>query len=71
MAARVPRPAVEKNRGSQQLRWLAQAGVSDVGGHVAPKDRGPIWTYGAMLKQKNRLKSFGLNLSVFEGIPGE
>jgi D-mannonate dehydratase len=33
-----------------------------------PKDRGPIWTYEAMLKQKNRLKSFGLNLSVFEGI---
>lgn len=57
------------NGSDEQLRWLAQAGVSDVVGHVVPKDRGPIWTYEAMLKQKNRLKSFGLNLSVFEGIP--
>lgn len=57
------------NGSDEQLRWLAQAGVTDVVGHVAPEDRGPIWTYDAMLKQKNRVKGYGLKLSVFEGIP--
>jgi len=57
------------NGTDEQLRWLAQAGVTEVVGHVPAADRLPIWSYDAMLKQKNRVKSFGLKLSVFEGIP--
>ncbi len=30
------------NGTDEQLRWLAQAGVTDAVGHVAPKDRGPV-----------------------------
>ena len=52
-----------------QLRWLAQAGVCDVVGALRGEDRGPVWEYDPMLKLKNRVASYGLDLTVFEGIP--
>jgi mannonate dehydratase len=52
-----------------QLRWLAQAGVTDVVSSLPAQDRAPVWPFEAMLRLRKKVESFGLRLTVFEGIP--
>lgn len=57
------------NAADAQLRWLAQAGVKHVVTSLPPADRGDVWPYDAMLRLRNKVESYGLKLTVFEGIP--
>lgn len=63
------RIAFMSSASDSQLRWLAQAGVAEVVTSLPAEERGPVWPFEAMLRQRNKVASFGLKLGVYEGIP--
>ena len=57
----------------ERLRFMAQMGATHVVTHLPadkPRNRdGDIWTFDGMLAQRKEVESYGLQLSVYEGIP--
>ena len=57
----------------ERLRFMAQMGATHVVTHLPvdkPRNRdGDIWTFEGMLAQRKEVESYGLQLSVYEGIP--
>ena len=57
----------------ERLRFMAQMGATHVVTHLPtdkPRNRaGDIWTFEGLLAQRKEVESYGLQLSVYEGIP--
>jgi mannonate dehydratase len=52
-----------------QLRFIRQAGITDVVTSLRGEDRGDVWAFEPMLRLRKKVEDAGLKLSVFEGIP--
>ena len=52
-----------------QLRFIRQAGITDVVTSLRGEDRGDVWAFEPMLSLRKKVEDAGLKLSVFEGIP--
>ena len=57
----------------ERLRYMAQMGATHVVTSLPAEGRrnrqGDIWAFEGMLAQRKEIESYGLKLSVYEGIP--